>query len=262
MLSMFDDAMSMVFILILCFVNLKIAWVEDDESESQHPYIVYVGIFLALGLVTMVFPFVWFWMFVKKIDECETMIRDGQALYMSASNDKLLSVSASVSCHSMHGQSTEDAADDTAVKAYWLYGRTTFRGFFHRLAWTTNFRRIQHFVGPFVTYFLFTKGGFGVTYSPANILIILLSLKELTILSTKLLDYMVKMSRGCNVLRDVAELLNAKIDNNPLLDLESGTGHDMVPVKSSEEKALLNSRVNENTTSPVNQDTTSTTSSN
>ena len=206
---MFDDVVTMIFLLILCFVNLKISWEEDtDDTGSQHPYGVYVGIFLALGFVVMAFPFLWFSMFVNETDECETMIRDGQALYMSATNNRLLSGSSGFSRHSTHGQAMED---DTAVKSYWLYGRTTFRAFFHRLALTTNFSMISHVMGPFVTYFLFTEGGFGVTYSPANILVILLSLKELTKLSTKLLDDMVKMTRGSNVLRDVAEFLTQRL---------------------------------------------------
>jgi hypothetical protein len=44
---------------------------------------------------------------------------------------------------------------------------------------------------------------------------------------------------------DLVLLWNAKIDNNPLLDLESGTGH-AVPRDSPDEKAPLNSLVNEN----------------
>ena len=76
-------------------------------------------------------------------------------------------------------------------------------------------------IGPIVAYFLMIE--WGVVFDTANILVILLSLKEMQKLSTKLLDYLISMSRGCNVLRDVSELLNAReISADPLSDMENG----------------------------------------
>ena len=49
-----------------------------------------------------------------------------------------------------------------------------------------------------------------------------LSLEKLQDLSKKLLQYLIKMSRGCNVLRDVADILNANVQNYDPIDLEMG----------------------------------------
>jgi hypothetical protein len=75
---------------------------------------------------------------------------------------------------------------------------------------------------PLVAYFLLTKEG--GEFDTANIIIILLSLQDLVGLSTKLLQYLITMSRGCNVLRDVADILNANTEEyNPIeIDIEKG----------------------------------------
>lgn len=78
-----------------------------------------------------------------------------------------------------------------------------------------------HAWAPIAAYILLTEEGFGASFGTQNILIILLSLRDLNKLSVKLLEYLMSMSRGCNTLRDVADLLNAKVDD-PALDLEMG----------------------------------------
>ena len=221
---MFDDAVSIVYLLILCLFNLSVTMNTAEENEKS--YIVYVFLFLGLSSVTLAVPFIWFWMFGDTMNECEDMIRNGQALYMSAANDRLVS-DLGGSLYQFNSLIMDDPnekkrqADEIAVKSFWLYGRTSFRGFFHRLAWTTNFGLLMHLIGPIVAYFLIIERG--VVFDTANILVILLSLKEMQKLSTKLLDDLIKMSRGCNVLRDVSELLNAReITDDPLSDMEKG----------------------------------------
>ena len=61
-------------------------------------------------------------------------------------------------------------------KSFWIFGRTTFRSFFHRLAWTTNFSILSHFLGALAAYGLLTASAFGGG-SLTSILIVLLSLK-------------------------------------------------------------------------------------
>ena len=78
-----------------------------------------------------------------------------------------------------------------------------------------------HIFGCQVAYFLLIDEGFGASFDTTNILIVLLSLKDPNKTSVKLLGYLVQMSRGCTTLRNIAEVLNAKVDD-PALDLEKG----------------------------------------
>jgi len=221
MLSLIDDLVTILYLIILCFVNLAIS---TAEVEDTHGYGVYVSVFLGLTFLVMVLPFICFHMFDNSMQDCESMIRDGQALYMSASNDRLLSKEIWGGGRGKDGDDVaerrKEQIEDTAVKAYWLYGRATFRAFFHRLAWQTNYEVFMRLCGPFVAYFFLTES-VGTVFGPANILIVLLSLKDMSDLSIKVLEYLMKMSRGCNVLRDVAELLNAK-KGGDFIDLENG----------------------------------------
>ena len=82
------------------------------------------------------------------------------------------------------------------------------------------FGLLMHLIGPIVAYFLIIERG--VVFDTANILVILLSLKEMQKLSTKLLDDFIKMGRACNVLRDVSELVNAREITDELSDMEKG----------------------------------------
>lgn len=220
-LSMFDDLVSMLYLLVLCFVQLATSVEENLDSNA---YAVYVAVFIGLGMVTMVMPYVWFWLLDGTMQQCETMIRDGQALYMSASNNRVVS-NGDLLFESLIGENVDTERrrkeNETASKSYWLYGRTTFRAFFHRLAWQTNYSLFTHAWAPIAAYILLTEEGFGASFGTQNILIILLSLRDLNKLSVKLLEYLMSMSRGCNTLRDVADLLNAKVDD-PALDLEMG----------------------------------------
>jgi hypothetical protein len=82
----------------------------------------------------------------------------------------------------------------------------------------------HEYLDPASGLLLLTKEGFGAYFDTANIIIILLSLQDLVRLSTKLLQYLITMSRGCNVLRDVADILNANTEEcNPIeIDIEKG----------------------------------------
>ena len=57
---MFDDAVSIVYLLILCLFNLSVTMNAAEENEKS--YIVYVLLFIGLSLVTLSVPFIWFWM--------------------------------------------------------------------------------------------------------------------------------------------------------------------------------------------------------
>ena len=54
-LSMFDDLVSMMYLLVLCFVQLATSVEENLDSNA---YAVYVAVFIGLGMVTMVMPYV------------------------------------------------------------------------------------------------------------------------------------------------------------------------------------------------------------
>lgn len=230
MLDMIDDMVTMIYLVILCFVNLAVSLEKNPDGNA---YATYIGIFLGLGILTMALPFLWFHLFDSSVQDCERMIREGQALYMSASQERLAageslyrkeSGGRVAGVENVEGSEVErrKQADSIAVSSYWLYGRTTFRGFFHRLAWETNYGFLTHVLGPFVAYFLLTREGFGASFGSANIIIVLLSLQNLGELSEKLLKYLVKMSRGCNVLRDVADILNTNLEDYEPIDLEKG----------------------------------------
>jgi hypothetical protein len=163
MLDMIDHIVTMIYLIVLCFINLAASVERNPHSNA---YVAYVGVFVILGFITMAFPFGWFWMFHSSVQECETMIREGQALYMSSSYDTLSTrVESLYQSQSRHTdphcdeEQQRKRADIIAVKSYWLYGRTTFRAFFHRLAWQTNFGLITHVWGPLVAYFLLKEEG-------------------------------------------------------------------------------------------------------
>ena len=216
-LSIFDDLVSIIYLLILCFSNLAISTNSNTEQLQGSDYGTYVAVFVGFGLITMGAPFLWFNMLYGKVQECETMIREGQMIYMSCSADAVARGSESTT--------------KNGRKSFWIFGRTTFRSFFHRLAWTTNFSILSHFLGALAAYGLLTASAFGGG-SLTSILIVLLSLKELSAMSPKVLDKLILMSRGCNSLRDVAELMNADIDGGGAAsrsttekDVEEGLAH-------------------------------------
>jgi len=160
-LFVFEDLVSIIYQLILCFSNLAIV-ANDSNVEQKSDYGTYVAAFLAIGVVTMGAPFIWFNMMYGKVEECETMVREGQVIYMSCSADAVARGS--------------ESTIKNGRKSFWIYGRTTFRSFFHRLAWTSNFSIVSRFLGALVAYWLLTAsvfGGGGLT----SVLIILLSLK-------------------------------------------------------------------------------------
>ena len=237
-LSMFDDMVQIVYLLVLCLLNL--AWqfrggtAEGAQTPNAAEYGTYVGVFVALGIVTMGLPFLWFHFFHHKVMQCEEMIREGQSMYMSSSSDAVamgvegtfLGFSLNTSTASNGSAKTNvylDGVEGTARKAFWIFGRTTFRAFFHRLAWTANFSLISKIFGPVVAYVLLTAQGFGAANLTSTI-IILVSLQDLSNLSSKLLDYLVSMSRGCSTLLDVAEILNADVEYKEASDIEDGGG--------------------------------------
>jgi hypothetical protein len=223
MLNMIDDLVTMLYLIMLCFANLAVS---VGKQSDQAAYGVYVGLFLTLGISIMTMPFVWFYLFGSSVEECERMVREGQALYMSASQETLAAEETLCFTRSEENNDAERRinSDAVAVKSYWIYGRASFRAFFHRLAWETNYGVLTNAWTPLVAYFLLTKEGLGESFDTANIIIILLSLQDLVGLSTKLLQYLITMSRGCNVLRDVADILNANTEEyNPIeIDIEKG----------------------------------------
>ena len=162
-LSVFDDLVTVIYLLILCFGNLAVSATTNNSGQMQgSDYGIYVAVFIGFGILTMVAPFLWFNMLYGKVEECETMIREGQMIYMSCSADAVWRGSESTT--------------KNGRKSFWIFGRTTFRSFFHRLAWTTNFSILSHFLGALAAYGLLTASAFGGG-SLTSILIVLLSLK-------------------------------------------------------------------------------------
>mmetsp|Transcript_29450 Transcript_29450/g.43468 ORF Transcript_29450/g.43468 Transcript_29450/m.43468 type:complete len:509 (+) Transcript_29450:157-1683(+) len=200
-LSGFDDLVSVIWLLVLCFSNLAVSkdTVEHNTGEdlSKTDYGVYVAVFLSLGVLTMVLPILWFNMVCGKVQICESMVREGQALYMSHSGAAISHPTSGV----------------VGRKAFRVYGLTTFRSFFYSLAWKTNFSLFMKFLSGVAAYGILTSSGFGEG-GLTSTLIILFTLSELAKLSPILLDKCITMSKGCHVLRDVAELLNAKLEGD------------------------------------------------
>ena len=162
-LSVFDDLVTVIYLLILCFGNLAVSATTNNTGQMQgSDYGIYVAVFIGFGILVMVAPFLWFNMLYGKVQECETMIREGQMIYMSCSADAVWRGSESTT--------------KNGRKSFWIFGRTTFRSFFHRLAWTTNFSILSHFLGALAAYGLLTASAFGGG-SLTSILIVLLSLK-------------------------------------------------------------------------------------
>ena len=174
-LSIFDDLVSIIYLLILCFGNLAISTNSNTEQLQGSDYGTYVAVFVGFGLITMGAPFLWFNMLYGKVQECETMIREGQMIYMSCSADAVAWGS--------------ESAKKNGRKSFWIFGRTTFRSFFHRLSWTTNFTILSHFLGALAAYGLLTASAFGGG-SLTSILIVLLSLKG-TCVATIIAGFMV-----------------------------------------------------------------------
>jgi ABC-type multidrug transport system fused ATPase/permease subunit len=222
MLLVLDDLVTIVYLIVLCCLNLHMYTMENSESNA---YGIYVGLFLMLGLLTMAVPFVWFHLFDYKVQECERMVRDSRALYMSASQ-QTYSIQRARQKHGVDNQDISIEQNRTeiaiAVKSYWLYVTISFRALLHKLAWETNYGIISNSWGPLVAYFLLTKNGFAGSMSSANILIIFFSLHDLIKSSIEILQYLIKMSRGCNALRDIAEILNVNIKKYDPIDIEKG----------------------------------------
>lgn len=226
MLELIDRSVRIIYLIVLCCLNLAMS---VGENSGPNAYGIYLGLFFGLAILTMAAPFAWFYLFDNKMQECERMTREGHALYMSTSQ-QTYTVQRALSL--LRGGEDHDLAMErgrkeiaNAVQSYWLYGRTTFRAHFHRLAWETNYGLITNSWSPLVAYFLMTRGSFGGSMGSANILIVLLSLRDLVGSSAEILQYLVKMSRGCNVLRDIAEILNADVESYDQIDLEKGTVH-------------------------------------
>jgi hypothetical protein len=231
-LIMIEELITIIWTTLLCLINLASTIGSETTPIPTIDYGIYVALFLGLGFLTMTFPFLWFRFFRVKFKECETMVRDGQALYLSAaanavmvdpelSDIEIVSQTRGVEGpHSLFtnnedkrtGAAEAGAMTTTGKRAFRVFGLATFRSFFLRLAWTTNYSLIIQATGAAVAYFLLTAEGFGESFNLTSTLIVLLSLKDFSAISIKLLDEITLMSRGCLVLGDVAELLNSESD--------------------------------------------------
>ena len=224
MLDMIRGSTTIVYFVIVSNVHLGVVQREAGETTEHSIKIAFVMFFLAV--FTMALPIIWFRLFYSTVQECEQLIRDGQALYMSLAYERL-TLHDHGGLLQTHDQSTKDCdstveerkeADRYAVQAFWLYGRATFRSYFHRLAWQTNFSFISYLWIPLVAYFLINR----VPLASAEILVIILSLHNIHGKSVQVLDMMISMSQGLKVLRDIAEILNADCENYEPIDLELG----------------------------------------
>lgn len=196
-LTIIEYLISVIWIVIMC--SLVLASMFDKKPESVS-FGVYVGLFLGLGVLVMVLPFFWFILFIRKLQDCETMVREGQALYMSAVGHAIMP-----SFEGLSGSSMVTMANG----ANGVVALATFRAFFFRLAMTTNYSLFVKLWIPFVAYFLLTIRSFG--QSIASAVIVLLSLRDFANISGNMLSLLTTMSKGCLVLQDVSELLNAEL---------------------------------------------------
>mmetsp|Transcript_26969 Transcript_26969/g.58941 ORF Transcript_26969/g.58941 Transcript_26969/m.58941 type:complete len:544 (+) Transcript_26969:65-1696(+) len=252
-LNIFDDMVTLVYLVILVYLNL--IWQFNGETAGEEDvgtmsYGIYFGLFFGLGMVSMGAPFLWFHFFYKKVQECEEMIREGQSLYMSCSSNAVNTgkdevfigitsklknhgnspigvgdVDSNASSHEVsNGNMFLAGTEGDARKAFWIFGRTTFRSFFHRLAWENNFTGVTQLTyGPIIAWALLTMEGFGEG-NVSSILIVLSSLGDLVNLSSRILDQLVQMCRGSSTLLDVAEILNADIEYKEESDVGIETG--------------------------------------
>ena len=292
-LDIIKEMVTIVWTIVFCFLNLAIVYQKgyDPDLPDLLPtvdYVSYLILFLFVGLFTMLFPFVWFskFGFVDALNSCETMVHDGQALYLSSASHAVRVDSAIHSeeeeslslpflwkdkngrnhgtSHSSRPVKTDniqdghidfdgDNCDDgtslalhhyrrnsaataaavrkkrgvltlSARKSFRVFALTTFRSFFLKLAWTTNYEIIMSIIGAIVGYLILSAEGFGNRFSITSTLVVLLSLGDLTLISKRLLDYLTLMSRGCLVLSDVAELLNYSRDNNSSFSVHGDDG--------------------------------------
>ena len=231
-LQMIEELITVIWTTILCLSNLSSTIQSETTPVPTIDYGIYVALFLGLGFLTMTLPFLWFRFFVVKFKECETLVRDGQALYLSAAGHAVMvdpeladidiemaSQSSDIEDSHVPFTSNEDKRRNspeagimttTGKRAFRVYGLTTFRSFFLRLAWSTNYSLIIQAAGAAVAYLLLTTESFGESFNLTSTLIVILSLKDFSSISVKLLDQLTIMSRGCLVLGDVAELLNSE----------------------------------------------------
>lgn len=226
LLNMIQGLTTMLYFILLCIIHLAIA-VPKYPGETVSVFFKSASLFIFLGVTTMVLPVFWFGLFDSSVQACEQMIRDGQSLYMSAAHERLAMRDQKGLHQTQDHQGGENdcdvverrkEADRIAVIAFWLYGRATFRSYFHQLAWQTNFGLLSLLWCPLVAYFLLNKASF----ASAEILIILLSLYNIQHLSVQLLNTLISMDQGLKVLRDVAEILNANCEDYEPIDLEVG----------------------------------------
>jgi len=261
-LKIMEELVTVFWTTALCLANLATAFARGRDEVLPDPlptvnYGVYAALFLGLAFVTMALPFLWFQFFVSSLKECETMVRDGQALYLSAADHAVMVDSPQGDYPQPFTMANErreggaasqkrGAMTSTGKHAFRVFAFSTFRSFFLRLAWSTNYTLLLAFLSAPLTYVLLTVEGFGDVFSVSATLIVLLSLKDLIVISTRLLELLTIISRGCLVLSDVAELLNSKSNNaTDTESLQVVEATDEQPEELNEEQGGIGSDVAE-----------------
>jgi hypothetical protein len=262
-LQIIELTVTVVWTLGLCLSNLAIDFKNQGGSQetSGSGYGIYVGVFLGLGFLVLTLPFLWFHFFNTRLSECEIMVQEGQAMYLSSAGEAVMAsettsstyVSSSLNQNGSIIESDKLRNDEkmTTVgrEAFRVFAFTTFRSFFFRLAWTTNYDLLSQISVPLISYWLLTTREFG-THSVTSTIIILRSLTELVLISKRILALLTVMAKGCLVLVKVAELLNAGLEssdargsdakNNELHDDDLDQDEEMASKTENVDEAIHN----------------------
>ena len=94
-LKIIEDLVTIFWTVTICLLNLHVLYRKgrDEDLPDPLPSIeawIYVVVFLIVGILTLILPFGWFQLFAATYKECETMVIDGQALYLSAASHAVM----------------------------------------------------------------------------------------------------------------------------------------------------------------------------
>ena len=102
---------SVIWIVVMCLVVVGASFFDNEQSYSTN-FGIYVALFLGVAVAALVMPFVWFRFFAKKLQQCENMTEDAEALFMSASGNAIL---ASNTTPLEHGNARDPGKGRTTV---------------------------------------------------------------------------------------------------------------------------------------------------
>ena len=94
-MKIIEEMVTTLWTVAFCLLNLAVVYAKGRSENLPDllptiDYMVYVAVFLVVGLLTLALPFLWFQGFMTTFKDCETMVRDGQALYLSAASHAVM----------------------------------------------------------------------------------------------------------------------------------------------------------------------------